>query len=139
MVYALVLGTSARNGLRVRVSPRAPLLKELIVGGIMSVINIKEGEFEKEVLKSDKPVIVDFYADWCGPCKAMAPIFDAVSEKLNDKVRFAKLNVDENQVIAMQYGVMSIPTLIIFKDGKVAETLMGLQDEDSLIEKLNSL
>jgi thioredoxin 1 len=105
----------------------------------MSVVNIKEGEFKKEVLESDKPVIVDFYADWCGPCKAMAPIFEEMSGKLEGKVKFAKLNVDTDQMTAQEYGVMSIPTLMIFKNGEVVETMMGLQDGDSLIEKLNTL
>jgi thioredoxin 1 len=105
----------------------------------MSLVQVKEGEFENEVIKSEKPVIVDFYADWCGPCKAMEPIFDQLSKKYEGKVKFVKLNVDENQSIAIEYGVMSIPTLIIFKEGKPVDNLMGLQDENSLEEKLNLL
>ncbi len=105
----------------------------------MSVVNIKEGEFEKEVIKSEKPVIVDFYADWCGPCKAMTPIFEEISERYKDKVKFAKLNLDQNQAVAQEYGVMSIPTLVIFKKGKPVETLVGLQDEESLEESLKGI
>lgn len=115
------------------------LITHRLKGDDMSLVQIKEGGFENEVIKSDKPVIVDFYADWCGPCKAMEPIFDQLSKKYEGKVKFVKLNVDENQSIAIEYGVMSIPTLIIFKKGKPVDNLMGLQDENSLKEKLNLL
>ena len=101
--------------------------------------NITDENFEAEVLKSNIPVIIDFFAEWCGPCKMMVPIFEEVSAKYEDKVKFAKLNVDEARVTAMKYGVMSIPTIITYKGGEVVETIVGLQDEDTLIAKAEGL
>jgi thioredoxin 1 len=105
----------------------------------MAVIHLKENDLEKEVLKSSMPVIVDFYADWCSPCKMMEPAFKDTSTKFAGKIKFVKADVDKNQKVTEKYGVMSIPTLIIFKDGKEVERIIGPQDEGSLIEKLNSL
>lgn len=103
------------------------------------MLHVDDTNFETEVLKSELPVIVDFFAEWCGPCKMMGPIFEEVGQKFEGKVKFVKLNVDEARESAMKYGVMSIPTLIVFKGGEVAETMVGLQDEGSLEEKANSL
>ena len=99
----------------------------------MGVIHLKAEEFDQEVIKSKIPVIVDFFAEWCGPCQAMVPIFEEISEKFKNKIKFIKINVDESQEIAQNYSVMSIPTLIIFKDGKVNQTLVGLQNSESLV------
>ncbi|MEI6266529.1 MAG: thioredoxin [bacterium] len=103
------------------------------------MLHVDDTNFEKEVVKSDIPVIVDFFADWCGPCKMMGPIFEEVGKKFHGKVKFVKLNVDEAQKTAQKYGVMSIPTLITFKVGEPVDTLVGLQDEDSLSEKAEKL
>jgi thioredoxin 1 len=105
----------------------------------MAIVHVNEENFEAEVLKSEQPVIVDFFAEWCGPCRVMGPIFEEVSGKFEGKVKFAKLNVDEANAISGKYGVMSIPTLIVFKNGEAAETLVGLQDEVTLEDKAKSL
>ena len=94
--------------------------------------------FEAEVLKADKPVLVDFYADWCGPCKMMAPIIDSISEDYDD-VKFVKLNVDYNQDLAMNYGVMSIPTFMFFKNGDAAKTIVGGTSRDAFEDILDEL
>ena len=91
-----------------------------------------DDNFEGEVLKSDKPVLIDFWAPWCGPCKAVGPIVEELAEQLKDSVKIMKLNVDENQKIAIKYGLRSIPTLILFKDGKVLDTLIGLVPKERL-------
>ena len=85
-----------------------------------------DDNFEGEVLKSDKPVLIDFWAPWCGPCKAIGPVVEELAGEFKDSVKFMKLNVDENQKTAVDYGVRSIPTLILFKEGKVLDTLIGL-------------
>ena len=92
---------------------------------------LNESNFEAEVLKSDKPVAVDFWAAWCSPCKMLSPIFEKVSGELTD-VKFAKVNVDENQGLAQQLGVMSLPTIVIFKNGEEAERIVGYVDEAKL-------
>jgi len=94
--------------------------------------------FEAEVLKSELPVLVDFYADWCGPCKMMAPSIEAMEPLFAGKIKIGKLNVDDNSEIAEKYGVMSIPTLIIFKNGEPAETSVGMISKDALEAKLNA-
>lgn len=94
--------------------------------------------FEAEVLQAEKAVLVDFYADWCGPCKMLAPAVDAVAEELSGKIIVGKLNIDENIEIAERYGVMSIPTLILFKDGKEVNRLVGLQSKDALSRFANA-
>ena len=96
-------------------------------------IKLSSENFEKEVLKSEKPVLVDFYADWCGPCNAMAPVIEELVTELDGKVKVGKINVDENSDIAVEYNVMSIPTLIIFKNGKEEKRLVGLRDKEELL------
>ena len=102
----------------------------------MSVLKINSENYKEEVLQSNKPVLIDFYADWCGPCRMMSPIIDEISEELGDKVKVGKVNVDENQDLAMEYAVMSIPTIVILKNGKVEKTFVGVRDKSEIKDAL---
>ena len=102
----------------------------------MEVIRLNNDNFNKEVMEADKTVLIDFYADWCGPCKMMSPIIDKIAEELDGNVKICKLNVDEAQDMAMKYNVMSIPTLIIFKNGSVVDTIVGLRSKEEILETL---
>jgi thioredoxin 1 len=93
---------------------------------------IETSNFETEVLKSETPVLVDFWAEWCGPCKIIAPLLDQLSDEYDGKLRFTKLDVDANPQISMHYGVRSIPTLLIFKNGEVAAQIVGAQPKTAL-------
>ncbi len=95
--------------------------------------------FEEEVLNSEIPVLVDFYADWCGPCKMMAPIVESLAESFDGKVKVGKLNIDEDMDIAQKYRVMSIPTFIVFKGGQALETSVGAMSKDDLEKKLQKV
>lgn len=96
-------------------------------------LKLSSENFKEEVLNSEKPVLVDFYADWCGPCNAMAPVIEELAKELEEKAKVGKINVDENSDIAVEYNVMSIPTLIIFKNGKEEKRLVGLRDKEELL------
>lgn len=98
----------------------------------MAVLEITKENFESEVLKSDKPVFVDFWASWCGPCKMVAPIVDEIAAE-NPDIKVGKINVDEQPELAMQFGVMSIPTLMAFKNGEVTGKTLGLQSKEQLL------
>lgn len=100
----------------------------------MAVLTLTKENFETEALKSDIPVLVDFWADWCGPCRMFSPIVDEFAEENEGKVKVGKVNVDEQPELAGQYGVMSIPTAILFRDGEIAATLVGLQSKSALEE-----
>lgn len=102
-------------------------------------IQFTDENFEQEVLKSDKPVLVDFWAAWCGPCQMMGPIVEELAGEVKDKYKVGKMNVDENRETAAKFGIMSIPTLIIFKDGKVAKQLVGVQAKENLKEELEKI
>ncbi|WP_315118692.1 thioredoxin [uncultured Clostridium sp.] len=93
---------------------------------------VKDSVFKQEVLNSDKTVVVDFWAAWCGPCRMLAPVIDELSEELKGKAEFVKVNVDENPVTSNQFKVASIPTLLVFKEGKVVETLVGFRPKQAL-------
>ncbi|MEI6520684.1 MAG: thioredoxin [bacterium] len=99
---------------------------------------VNTANFSTEVLNSTVPVLVDFWAEWCGPCRALAPILEAVSTALDGKVKIVKLNVDQNQQLAMQYSVSSIPTMIVFKGGQQVDRIMGLVPKDAIIAKLST-
>ena len=101
----------------------------------MSVLTITEKNFEEEVLKSEKTVVLDFYADWCGPCKMQSPIIDKLAEERAD-IKVGKINVDENSELAEKYGIMSIPTIIIIKKGEVANQFVGLTSKEKIEENL---
>ena len=96
------------------------------------VKHISEAAFDQDVLKSGKPVLIDFWAEWCGPCRALTPIFEEVATSYHQQVTFGKVNIDEDPQIASKYGVMSIPTLILFKNGEVAAVKMGLLSKSQL-------
>ena len=96
-------------------------------------MKLSGSNIEKEVYQADIPVLVDFYADWCGPCKAMSPVVEALAEEYEGKAKVGKINTDENQEIAMEYGVMSIPTFIVFKGGKAVKKMTGMQDKKTLV------
>ena len=102
-------------------------------------MEIDDGNFETEVLQSDKPVLVDFWAPWCGPCKAIGPVVEELSEAFGDKVKFAKCNVDNNPQTPSKYGIKAIPTLIFFKDGDVVEQITGMVAKSKLEDALNSM
>src|SRR6056297_3484737 len=99
-------------------------------------IEVNDGNFRREVLKADTPVLVDFWADWCAPCKMVAPVVEDVAREYKDKVKVAKLDVDANQSTASRYGVMSIPTLILFENGKVKDKVVGYMPKNRLVKKL---
>ena len=101
----------------------------------MAVIQLTSDNFETEVLNSDKPVLVDFYADWCGPCKMMAPVVDQIAEE-NDDIKVGKINVDDEQDLAAKYGVMSIPTIGFFKDGDIVEKSVGAKPKSELLKMI---
>ena len=102
-------------------------------------LEITDSTFGKEVLQSTMPVLVDFWAPWCGPCRMVEPIIESLSKKYDGKFKFCKLNVDENQQTASKYSVMSIPTLMFFKDGEVADTSVGALPERALQDKIDSI
>ena len=103
----------------------------------MSIKHITNENFESDVLKSEEPVLMDFWAEWCGPCKMLAPILDQIAEEYKGRVQIAKLDVEKSQSIAMQFGVRSIPTLILFKDGVVEAQHVGMLSKEQLIKLLD--
>ena len=104
----------------------------------MSEINLTNKNFEEEVFKSEKPVPVDFFAILCGPCQMLAPIITEIAEENGDKIKVAKVNVDEQQELAMKYDVSSIPTLIVFKNGNIANKVVGFHSKEEIINILMS-
>jgi len=103
------------------------------------IVEVNDGNFEQEVLESEVPVLVDFWAVWCGPCKAIAPIIDNVAAAYAGKVKIAKMNVDQSQSVPMRYRVQAIPTLIFFKDGKPVDQLLGYNPQPVIEEKIQRL
>ncbi len=103
----------------------------------MGILHVNSSNFKEEVLNSDIPVLVDFYADWCGPCRMIAPAIEELASEYAGKVKICKLNVDDAQEIAMQYGVMSIPTIIVFKNGQNVEQTLGAVPKGQLADMLD--
>ncbi len=104
----------------------------------MPLIEITDANFATEVEQSDIPVLIDFWAVWCGPCKMIAPIVEELVQEYNGKIKVGKLDVDNNQQTAMKFGIRSIPTLLIFKNGSVVDTLIGAVSKGQIIEKLDA-
>lgn len=100
------------------------------------VVKITNDNFEEEVLKSDKPVLLDFWADWCGPCKMMSPVVEELADELEGQVKVGKVNVDEEAALALKYQIMSIPTLVVMKKGVFEEKSIGVQDKDEVLRLL---
>lgn len=105
----------------------------------MPAIHFTDSGFEKDVVNSNMPVLVDFFATWCGPCRMMSPIVDELADEYAGKVKIGKLDVDENPQTSMKFGVQSIPTMIFFKDGQAKDTVIGFQSKDNLKAKLDAL
>jgi len=103
------------------------------------ILEVGDSSFESEVLKSDKPVLVDFWAPWCGPCRAIAPIVEELAENFGDKVKFTKCNVDENPTTPTKYGIKSIPTLIFFKNGEIQDKVIGIVAKSRLEEMISNV
>jgi len=103
----------------------------------MKAITITDENFDQEVLKSDKPVLIDFWATWCGPCKMIAPIVEELVDEYEGKAKIGKLDVDNNQQTAIKFGVRSIPTILIFKNGKLKDTIIGAVPKIQIVQKLN--
>jgi len=100
-------------------------------------IELTESNFDDEVINSDVPVLVDFWAEWCGPCKMVSPIVAELADEYEGKLKVGELDVDNNQQIAMKYGIRSIPTLLLFKDGDVAEMMIGAQPKNNIVDKIS--
>ncbi|NNG26200.1 MAG: thioredoxin [Ignavibacteriaceae bacterium] len=105
----------------------------------MGLTEITDDNFETEVINSDLPVLIDFWAVWCGPCKMIAPIVEEMAAEYDGKAKIGKLDVDSNQQTAIKYGVRSIPTLLLFKDGELKDTIIGAVPKTNIVEKLNAL
>lgn len=104
-----------------------------------NIMDVDDATFEDEVIKSDLPVLVDFWAPWCGPCKAIGPTIDKLADEFGDKMKFLKCNIDDNQAAPQKYGIRAIPTLIIFKDGEISEQITGMVAKSKLEEAINKV
>jgi thioredoxin 1 len=104
----------------------------------MKPVTFTDDNFEQEVIKSDKPVLIDFWAVWCGPCKIIAPVVEELANEYEGKVKIGKLDVDANQQASIKYGVRSIPTLLLFKDGKVKDSIIGAVPKAQIVKKLDA-
>lgn len=100
---------------------------------------VNESNFNESVLNSDKPVVVDFWAEWCGPCKVLGPVLEELSGEVSDKASIVKLNVDESRELAQRYGIRGIPTLVFFKNGEVVSTLVGNQPKDVILKNIQQV
>lgn len=103
------------------------------------IVEINEQTFEEEVIKSSQPVVVDFWAAWCGPCRSLAPIMEQVAKEYGGKVKFTKVNVDQNQALTARFGIKGIPTLLFFKDGQVVDQEVGFIPRNAVVEKIDGL
>lgn len=102
----------------------------------MAEIKLTAENFENEVLKADKPVLVDFWAEWCGPCKMLAPVIAEIAEEYEGKLKVAKLNIDEEIALAVKYGIVSIPTVLLFENGEIVKKSVGFAPKENLVEEL---
>ena len=103
------------------------------------LLHLKTNEFDKEVLQSNQPVLVDFSATWCGPCQMMGPVMEKLAKDFEGKAKVAKIDIDENSDLAMKYNIMSVPSMLFFKNGEIKEQVIGAVPEEQLSEKLNNL
>jgi len=104
-----------------------------------SIVELNDSSFESEVINSEKPVLVDFWAPWCGPCRALAPVIEEISTDFVDKLKVGKVNVDDNPEISMKFGIRSIPTLMVFKDGEVQEQIIGAVPKSEIERALEKI
>lgn len=105
----------------------------------MSALSINESNFQEEVIEAEKPVLVDFWAPWCGYCQKLTPVIDELAGEIADKAKVVKVNVDENRALAQKYGVMSLPTMLLFKNGQQVEKMMGFMPKSAITAKINPL
>jgi thioredoxin 1 len=106
---------------------------------LRGVVEVDDGNFENEVLRSTVPVLLDFSAEWCAPCKRLQPIVEAIAQEYDGRLKVAHLDIDKAQSTAVRYGIMSVPTVLLFKGGKVQDQLLGYVPKDKLIEKINPI
>lgn len=137
MIGEVIFGkieTKEENIIKENIKTENVLVEEQKEGG--NIMNVTSKNFKEEVLNSKVPVLVDFWASWCGPCKMMTPVVEQIAKDMNGKAKVCKVNIDEEQELAMEYGIMSIPTFLIFKDGKVVNSAVGVRDKQELINLL---
>jgi len=108
-------------------------------GRMGEVLHVTDADFEKEIIESDTPAMVDFWADWCGPCRIVAPVIEELAEEFKGKIKIAKMNVDQNRKTPAKFGIRSIPTMIFFKNGEVVNVIIGAQPKDILKKELEKL